>query len=43
MPNHVHIVGVPAAEGSLANVFRTVYMHAFRSGEKVPFQPQIEK
>jgi len=26
MPNHVHIVGVPGAEDSLASVFRTVHM-----------------
>jgi putative transposase len=26
MPNHVHIVGVPTAEDSLANIFRTVHM-----------------
>jgi hypothetical protein len=26
MPNHVHIVGVPGADDSLASVFRTVHM-----------------
>ncbi len=26
MPNHVHIVGVPSAEDSMASVFRTVHM-----------------